>query len=125
MSPLERNLKNELRHQLRGGRRGHLLTSNQCCTGTRSAFRRSGTRSETERNEPEFVPDFARNGTENPEFVPNFMERNGTRSEKIGTEYNTDYIHYITCIYVRSTVIIRSCMNFWLGKCDFYGLKSN
>ena len=63
----------------------------QCCTGTRSAFRRSGTRSETERNEPEFVPDFARNGTENPEFVPNFMERNGTRSEKIGTEYNTAY----------------------------------
>ena len=43
-----------------------------------------------ERNEPEFVPDFARNGTENPEFVPNFVERNGTRSEKIGTEYNTE-----------------------------------
>ena len=64
----------------------------QCCTGTRSAFRRSGTRSEMERNEPEFVPDFARNGTENPEFVPNFVERNGTRSEKIGTEYNTDSV---------------------------------
>ena len=64
----------------------------QCCTGTRSAFRRSGTRSEMERNEPEFVPDFARNGTENLEFVPNFVERNGTRSEKIGTEYNTEYI---------------------------------
>ena len=28
MSPLERNLKNELGHQLRGGRRGHLKTSN-------------------------------------------------------------------------------------------------
>ena len=56
----------------------------QCCTETRS---------ETERNEPEFVPDFARNGTENPEFVPNFVERNGTRSEKIGTEYNTGYIN--------------------------------
>ena len=70
-------------------RSGRVLSSNfQCCTGTRSAFRRSGTRSNIYRNEAELVPDFARNGTENPELVPNFVERNGTRSKKIGTEYN-------------------------------------